>query len=565
MAEREKISCIVLTKDAGEDIAACLESVRWADEIIVVDDLGDGATREAARRYTDKVYERRGAGYPAQRDFGIRRALHRWVLCLDADERVGPELMDEVRARLSEPPSVSGFYLRRITIALGRQVSHSVWRETNALRLFDREKVSFDLTLRCREEARITGPAGALTHRLLQYGCRDIEGYCKTVDLWSALDARDLMAKGMRIPPGAMPYYLFLKPLALFCDRFVMRSGFRDGFAGLVVASLSSFTCFLSYAKALESRRVCAGGTISSRSGDVAKESLPVPRIGVVVVTYNNAAQLGALLGDLASQTRSPDEVIVIDNASSDDTPAVAKSSKVPVRYVRLSSNRGSAGGFREGLRLACESNDMVWLLDDDVFVEPEALRAVAEGMRLVSGSGKPGAVRSWGKGSAPFAGPAKATGFAWRGTLIPREVVADIGLPREEYFLYGEDTEYSLRMIRKGYDVYWIPASRVIERTTHGRITLRLLWLSTTAYTDAFRLYYATRNQLSVYLAYGDLGGLFRSFLYIVRMMVLLGMADRRRAGERLRAICRGVWDGLRGDLGKNSTYVPSGDRSVP
>src|SRR5437763_1427524 len=116
MAAREKISCIVLTKDSGEDIGPCLEAVRWADEIIVVDDFSEDKTPEISRRYTDKVFERHFDGYPSQRDFGIRQAANQWVLCLDADERVTPELRDEILERLSASPAVSGFLLRRLNI-----------------------------------------------------------------------------------------------------------------------------------------------------------------------------------------------------------------------------------------------------------------------------------------------------------------------------------------------------------------------------------------------------------------------------------------------------------------
>lgn len=284
-------------------------------------------------------------------------------------------------------------------------------------------------------------------------------------------------------------------------------------------------------------------------------------KTAVVVVTYNNAFQLENLLADLARQTLMPDEIIIIDNASIDDTREVVERSPIDVRYVRNNINIGSAGGFREGIRLACESGDLIWLLDDDVSVEPDALEKLVEGILVISMREKVGAVRSWNQISCSFSEATKVKrGFAWRGTLIKKEAVETIGLPRREYFLYSDDVEYSFRMLRSGYSIYWIPASRVIEKPADAKINLNFLGHRLSIHKDAFRIYYASRNQINLFLEYRNIPEVIKTLFYAVKLMVIFAIFSRKEFPAASRAIVSGIWDGIRGNLGVNDKYLPPG-----
>lgn len=249
---REKISCIIGTKNAEEDIKDCIEAVRWADEIIVVDDFSTDRTVEIARQYTDKVFQKHLSGYTEQKDFALQKTSNRWVLSLDADERVTPQLRDEILEKLSKPPELSGFLFRRMNIFLGKEVRHCGWYKANNLRLFNKEKVSYDLSMQYLESMKISGQLGIMKNDLFHYTCRRLDDYLNRVNLWSSLNAKDLFNKGIRITPLNSLYYFLFKPLAVFLQKYFLKAGFRDGFPGFLICSLSAITYFISYAKLWE-------------------------------------------------------------------------------------------------------------------------------------------------------------------------------------------------------------------------------------------------------------------------------------------------------------------------
>ncbi len=278
-------------------------------------------------------------------------------------------------------------------------------------------------------------------------------------------------------------------------------------------------------------------------------------RIGAVIVTYNNASMLRSLLGDILSQTRRPDEIIVIDNASRDSTRSVADEFSHDVRYVLLPENIGSAGGYCEGIGLAVENNDLVWTLDDDVSAGKNALESLEKWLDILSKNNRVGAVRSWPTEVAPFEAPKQIDSFAWRGTLIKKSAIDAIGLPTKEYFLYGEDVDYSFRIADAGYAMFWVPESRVIENRKVNMAYLELWGIKTTVYKDGFRLYYGFRNQIHLYLRHKKYGHLFRTLGYSVKVVLLLLFVEQR---ADIKAVFHGMLDGFRSKLGKNREYLP-------
>ena len=249
MNTAEKLSCVVLTKNAEQDIGECLETIKWADEIIIVDDFSTDGTIDICRRYTDKIFEKRFIGYPEQRDYGLQKTSHHWVLCLDADERIVEELKEEIIKKLSSSPAVSGFLIRRLNIVLGKEVKYSGWYETNNLRLFDKTKVAFDLSMKYVERVNVSGPLSSLKQDLIHHTCRSFGSYFERVNLWSTLNAKDMRTKGIRITLLLVWYYFFLKPIMIFFIKYVVKHGYRDKFIGFLIAVMSAFTYFVSYAK----------------------------------------------------------------------------------------------------------------------------------------------------------------------------------------------------------------------------------------------------------------------------------------------------------------------------
>ena len=146
---------------------------------------------------------------------------------------------------------------------------------------------------------------------------------------------------------------------------------------------------------------------------------------------------------------------------------------------------------------------------------------------------------------------------FTWRGSLIRSDVVNRFGLPTKEYFIYGEDLEYSLRMRENGYKCYWIPSSRCVE-IRDGKTDDKFLGKSVKIYPHRFRLYYAFRNEFNIYLRYRCPIRFLRTFLYALKVMLYVLIAERLNGAGKIRAIITGFIDGFRGRLGKNIRYLP-------
>ena len=543
------LSVVIITKNEEANIRQCLDGVKWADEIVIVDDMSTDRTVSICREYTDKIYTRKMEGFGAQKQYAIDQATCEWVLSLDADERLSPELKDHITRLLAADPRYSGYKIWRKTFYLGAWIRYCGWYNP-VVRFFKRGSGRTDLKY-VHEEILITGEVGEIKSPLLHYSYNSIEQHVNKIIMYSDYDSRLLFEKGIRISNSNVVWYCLIKPGIMAMRKYIVQGGILEGPRGLFISAFTGMVVFLNYAKLWTLQREGSAGTRPSQVNSTDK-------IGAVIVTYNNAAGLEGLLKDLAAQTRHPDEVIVIDNHGEDGTSIVIERSPVPVRYVRLDTNLGSAGGFREGIRLACQKNDLVWLLDDDVIVEHNALEFLMEGICTLSKGVRVGAVRSAGDATKGFSLPVKASSFAWRGTLIRSKTISGIGLPRSDYFLYGEDAEYSMRMVRKGYSIYYIPSSHVIERPAQIKMRMEFFGRKIAIHKDPFRLYYANRNQFNVFMEYKDFMGLALSFIYAVKIIAFFGIFQGRGSGQCIAAIVDGIRDGMRGRLGVNERYAP-------
>ena len=284
-------------------------------------------------------------------------------------------------------------------------------------------------------------------------------------------------------------------------------------------------------------------------------------KASIVIVTFNNATMLLELLDNVHSQTLKPYKVIVIDNASQDETESLISPKYPEIEYVRLDENTGSAGGFYEGISRAYYYSYFIYLLDDDVQLARDALEAIVVGFLELEQTcpGKLGAVRSVSP-NHPWDHPTPFEIFSWRGSLLKAEIVREVGLPRADYFLYGEDLEYSLRFTRKGYRFFWIPRSICQQKrqTRDGKEWINILGKSGYRYRDPFRHYYAFRNEVSIYREYRMIWNLLKVMLYAGKLIPYIIMKDGRAGRSQIYAIIDGLRDGFLGRLGKNPQYLP-------
>jgi len=283
-----------------------------------------------------------------------------------------------------------------------------------------------------------------------------------------------------------------------------------------------------------------------------------------VIVSYNNSAMLQILLNDIASQSRPPDRIIVVDNASSDGTQEAIKTRFPGVDCIRMPENTGSAGGYHHGMKTALAKSHYIWTLDDDVRLRPDTLAELLNGFDLLKRGCKLGAVRSVG-GHHPEQHPTRLHIIPWRGTLFSSEAVSEVSLPLSEYFLYGEDLDFSLRLARKGYQCFWIPTSHCTENRNKGKSETHLFFHTEKMYSSPFRLYYAFRNQTAIYLKFGAWVPFCKTLLYGLKVILYCPMIGGEGKREKIRAVLKGISDGLGGRLGKNPQYDPEKEQEVP
>lgn len=249
---RDTLAVCVVTRDEEDRIGDCLASVAWADEILVVDSRSTDRTVEIARERGARVIVRDWPGYAAQKNFALEQVAADWVLSIDADERVTPELAREIGEVLAAAPAgLAGASVPRRTWYLGRWIRHGGWYPDRKVRLARRGRGRWEGDV-IHERLVVDGEVRALDGDLLHYTYRGIADHLKTIDRFTTEAARAMAARGAR---GA-GIGMFVNPPLKFLKMYLLRAGFLDGPPGFVVAVLGSYYVFLKYAKLWESRRM---------------------------------------------------------------------------------------------------------------------------------------------------------------------------------------------------------------------------------------------------------------------------------------------------------------------
>jgi glycosyltransferase involved in cell wall biosynthesis len=244
-----RVSVTVVALNEEERLRACLESVVWADELVVVDAGSSDKTVAIAREFTDRVLFRAWDGYGTQKNFALGQCQGDWILSLDADERVSEALRDEIRAMLAAKPTEAGFFLPRRNLFQGRWVRHGGLYPDWQLRLFRRGKGGF-VERAVHESVRVDGPTGRLRAPLIHESYRSVADAVARLNRYSDLAAADLAVAGR----GGSLVDLLGRPVWRFVSMYILRAGFLDGWRGLVLAWLHAHYVFLRAAKVRERR-----------------------------------------------------------------------------------------------------------------------------------------------------------------------------------------------------------------------------------------------------------------------------------------------------------------------
>jgi glycosyltransferase involved in cell wall biosynthesis len=244
---REPLSVVVTTFNNADTIEACLASVRFADDMLVLDSGSTDATRDIAARLGARVEVQPFAGYSAQKQAAIDLAAHRWVLLLDSDEALPAAAADRVRAALESPDVAAFEMLRREWVFWRWQPDRA--RLNHYVRLFDRTRARMS-GHEVHESVVVDGPVRRLDAVIDHYGERDIEGRVDKANRYSSLQVHDRRTRTPRYLRARMVVY----PTVAFLRYYLWRGHWRGGWAGFVAARVHAFYSFLKYAKLYELR-----------------------------------------------------------------------------------------------------------------------------------------------------------------------------------------------------------------------------------------------------------------------------------------------------------------------
>ncbi len=242
---KEPLSVVILVKNEEERLANTLESVRWADEIIVVDDQSTDRTVEIARRFTDKVFTGREKKNEGQyRNWSYTLAKNLWVLSLDADEVVTPELKDEIVRILSQSPKENGFTIPRRNFIGKCWIKNSGWYPSPQLRLFRKDKFRYE-EVEVHPRAFMDEPCGHLKCDILHYSYRDLSDFIRKMNNQTSWEAQKWYRLGRPMTFGRFLW----RSIDRFMRSYVGKKGWKDGYLGLAIAFNAGLYQFLSYLK----------------------------------------------------------------------------------------------------------------------------------------------------------------------------------------------------------------------------------------------------------------------------------------------------------------------------
>jgi len=253
MQGRPKLSVYVIAYNDEPNMRACLESVAWADELIVVDSYSTDATEKISREFTEKVFQHEFHGFGRLRNEAVAHATHDWIFSLDTDERATPELRKELY-RTIERSEAAAYFIPRKNYFLGRWIRHCGWYpDYRQPQLFQKDRLRYRDEL-VHESFDVDGSVGYLKEPALQYPFRNVDHYLAKMDRYSDLMARRMVEQGKRFHP----HQLVTHPVFTFVKMYVLRTGFLDRMPGLILSGLYAYYTFIKYAKFWELSRTAS-------------------------------------------------------------------------------------------------------------------------------------------------------------------------------------------------------------------------------------------------------------------------------------------------------------------
>lgn len=244
------LSIVIITRNEEDNIVPCLESARWAAEIVVLDSGSTDRTVELARQFTEQVYTVAWEGFGRTKNRAVGAATGPWVFVLDADERITPALRREIEGIVQADGPLDGYRVPRRNFFCGRFIKHLGWYPDYSIRLFRKDKGRF-VEREVHESVQVQGRVGTLANPMLHYTYDSLSDFLQRLDRYSTLAARELVKQGKKPRWGELVW----RPLLTFVKLYLLQRGFLAGSDGYILACLYSTYTLMKYAKARELRQ----------------------------------------------------------------------------------------------------------------------------------------------------------------------------------------------------------------------------------------------------------------------------------------------------------------------
>lgn len=240
----KSISVCVITHNEQDNIAACLESAKWADEIVVIDSFSTDHTKEICLKYTDKFYQEEWAGFGSTKNKAISRCTSEWIFVLDADERITQELKEEIFAL---KPDRDAYNVARKSFFGDTWIKYCGWYPDYTVRFFKNGKAKFK-EVAVHEALLVDGSIGVLKHPMLHYTYKDVSDFINRLNRYTTLSAEDKKCKSL----FRNGLDILLRPVFTFFKLYILKRGFMQGVYGIIISGLYAFSVFVKYLKIRE-------------------------------------------------------------------------------------------------------------------------------------------------------------------------------------------------------------------------------------------------------------------------------------------------------------------------
>ena len=247
---KKKVSVVIVTKDEETNISECIKSVLWADEILVVDSESKDRTCDISRGLGADVIERKWIGYADQKNYGIQKAKNKWILSLDADERISDNLMKVLVEILDKDSIYKGYKFPRKNIFFGKWLKNGDLWPDYQIRLFEKERASFNNRY-VHESVQVDGQVCKLDEPILHYSYDNVSEFFQRQKEYAILSAQESLKKKVSLNKTD----IFFRPLWRFFRSYIIKSGWKDGLEGFIVSAGLAWYVFMRFAIILEFKR----------------------------------------------------------------------------------------------------------------------------------------------------------------------------------------------------------------------------------------------------------------------------------------------------------------------